>query len=123
MTSAEPSADKPRRKWGWVLLLAFVVQAVVFAVLIGQIARQMPSATVLVENPAEPGPQGTPAPPELNSADAERLRFKLALLLLAASTCSIVTLAGALIGLRRPPPARPDKGDDPPPTASGSEPR
>jgi hypothetical protein len=123
MTSVEPSAEKPRRKWGWVFLLAFVVQAVVFAALIGQIARQMPSATVLVENPAEPGPRGAPAQGELSPADAERLRLKLALLLLAASTCSTVTLAGALIGLRRPPPAQPDKGDDPPPPVSGSEPR
>jgi len=123
MTSVEPSADKPRRKWGWVFLLAFVVQAAVFVVLIGQIARQMPSATVLVENPADAAPKGAPAPTELSPADAERLRLKLALLLLAASTCSIVTLAGALIGLRRPPPAQPDTGDDPPPTVSGSEPR
>jgi hypothetical protein len=39
----------------------------------------------------------------LSPEDAERLRLKLAVLLLGASTCSIVTLAGALIGLRKPP--------------------
>jgi hypothetical protein len=122
MTSAEPLAATKRRKWGWIFLAAFVVQAAVFVALIGQLARQMPSATVL-EDPAVSRPQGASAPTELSQTDAERLRLKLALLLLAASTCSIVTLAGALIGLRKAPPVEPDKNDEPPPAASESPPR
>ena len=122
MTSAEPAPAVKSRKWGWIFLAAFVVQAVVFAGLIGQLARQMPSATVL-EDSAGSSPQGAPAPTQLSPADAERLRLKLALVLLAASTCSIVTLAGALIGLRKARPAAPDKSDEAPPAANESPPR
>ena len=121
MTSAEPVAPPgSRRKWGWIFLAAFIVQAAVFFFLIAQIARQMPAATVL-EDTANPNAQaGTTA--QLTPEDAERLRLKLALLLLGASTFSIVTLAGALIGLRRQPQAI-EKSDDAPPTADENPPR
>ena len=109
MTSVEPApVAKPRRKWGWIFLAAFVVQAAVFMILIGQIARQMPSATVLEET------AGASPAAQLSPEEAERLRLKLALLLLGASTFSIVTLAGALIGLRRPPPAVEESAGPPP---------
>ena len=102
MTSVEPvPASGSRRKRGWIFLAAFVAQAVVFAVLIAQIARQMPAATMLEDAANPTGQASTTA--QLSAEDAERLRLKLALLLLGASTFSIVTLAGALIGLRRPP--------------------
>lgn len=117
MTSVEPApVAKPRRKWGWIFLTAFVVQAAVFVILIGQIARQMPSATVL-EKTAGASPAA-----QLSPEEAERLRLKLALLLLGASTLSIVTLAGALIGLRRPLQSTSDRNDEPP-TASEPPPR
>jgi hypothetical protein len=120
MTSVEPTpAAKPRRKWGWIFLAAFVVQAAVFVFLIAQIARQMPSATTL-EDPANPQ---TGAATQLAPEQAERLRLKLTLLLLGASTFSIVPLAGALIGLRRPPPAVADQGDEPKPAAEEKPPR
>ena len=64
-------------------------------------ARQMPAATMLEDAANPTGQASTTA--QLSAEDAERLRLKLALLLLGASTFSIVTLAGALIGLRRPP--------------------
>ena len=113
MTSGEPVAvAKPARKWGWIFLAAFIVQAAVFVFLIAQIARQMPAATVL-EDAANPSAQAGAAA-QLSPEEAERLRLKLALLLLGASTFSIVTLAGALIGLRRPPPAVEESAGPPP---------
>jgi hypothetical protein len=112
MTSGKPTpVARPRRKWGWIFLAAFVVQAAVFVFLIARIARQMPAATTL-EDPAAAQPGATV---QLSPQEAERLRLKLTLLLLGASTFSIVTLAGALIGLRKPPPSAPDQSDEPPP--------
>lgn len=121
MTSGEPTPARPRRKWGWAFLAAFVVQAAVFFFLIAQIARQIPSATTL-EDPAGTNLRQSPAA-QLSPEEAERLRLKLTLLLLGASTFSIVTLAGALIGLRRPPAAVPDQSDEPPPAEGESPPR
>jgi hypothetical protein len=122
MTSDEPApAARPRRKWGWIFLAAFVVQAAIFIFLIAQIARQIPSATALDDPAATTPPANAVAP--LTQEEAERLRLRLTLLLLGASTFSILTLAGALIGLRKPSQPAVDRSDEPPTAEDENAPR
>jgi hypothetical protein len=96
MTAAAPEARKPRRKWGWLFLIAFLVQAWVF---VGLIAHRNSDLNRTRSLEAHFIKQGVSTVIERNRIRS--VQTEMNLYMAALGIVSIITLAGTVIGLRR----------------------
>ena len=92
LTSAE---RKPRRKWGWLFVIAFLIQAVVFAAIIihtmGELHRERGLQNSLLRS----------HPNSVSTWRVNSLRNDINLLSIGAAASSIGMLFGAVMGFRR----------------------
>jgi hypothetical protein len=98
MSSTTSEARKPRRKWGWIFVVLFLLQAVVFLALIANTsmsARQMQS---LADSAIRSGDTGRAT---LDSMYARGQRSQVNTLMVAFGVVSLITIGGAVIGFQR----------------------
>jgi hypothetical protein len=105
MSAVVPSAQaRPRRKWGWIFIVAFVVQAVVFATVIGGLlsdSTAMTEVSQMYRKAAKDGAQEYQIDAHMRASKARQLRQEATLVLVLAVICSIGTLTGVYFGFRR----------------------
>jgi len=96
MTESVVAQRKPRRKWGWIFVVLFVLQAIVFTAIIGtnmsEIDRIRPSSAGIRRNLDDS---------TLFLSRIEQLRSENRVMAVLAVFVSIGTLTFALVGLRR----------------------
>jgi hypothetical protein len=88
-------APRPRRKWGWIFVVLFVIQALLFGAKIGTDLADAQRERRAV-------PSLTPENGSMAQLKARQLDNEVVLLSGLAGICSLLTLTGAFIGLRRP---------------------
>jgi hypothetical protein len=98
MNSATSEAPKPRRKWGWLFVILFVAQAVVFAALIGTMSADIGRARGLASSFAT---RGDVTNAQVDNLRARALETQMRMLLVACGVFSLITIAGATIGFQR----------------------
>lgn len=107
MTSASLVALKPRRKWGWFFVAAFVIQAIVLAAIIGKYsadAGRASAAAQYFESSAASGGgnlNSKIAAAAIFAKEATRLNQDVNLLTVLVGVLSVGTLTGVFFGLRR----------------------
>jgi hypothetical protein len=92
-----PSPDlKPRRKWGWLFVAAFVVQAVILMSMIASTMSALEREKDLQRDYMKTAPR------YVNNLRIMQLENEIGLLRGAGLVSSIAMLIGAGLGLRRP---------------------
>jgi hypothetical protein len=106
MTSVSLAPRKPRRKWGWIFVVAFALQAIAFTVLIdgdltkanewrGLAQRSLDSQDPKCDYNCKVGLAA------LSNRASRLLDQEANMLMITAAVLSVGTLIGAFFGLRR----------------------
>ena len=106
MTDELTTVPKPRRKWGWFFVAAFVLQAIVFASIIGTDINDANSQRELGKNIYTQGARDCDANCRMGwlastNSKSEQLYQEANMLMILAGIFSIATLTGSVLGLRR----------------------
>jgi hypothetical protein len=91
MTEPMPTERKPRRKWGWIFVVLFVVHAITFAIIIANDFQKLRRAEM----------NSLRLPASIAAASQEReLREETNQTMIYAGLLSVVTLVAAYVGFR-----------------------
>ncbi len=98
MSSTIPEVRKPRRKWGWIFVILFVVQAFVFFALIANTNMSARQSQSLADSFAR---SGDIANASTDNIFAQAKRRQVNTLITAFGIVSLICIGGAVIGFQR----------------------
>jgi hypothetical protein len=107
MSSDATVARGPRRKWGWLFVILFLLQGIAFAGIIGTTLSDAGRARSLGQDFIDRGARGCEdmacriSQAQIDFSRARGLEQQAKVLMVVAGVCSLGTLALAFVGLRR----------------------
>ncbi len=94
----KPEALKPRRKWGWIFVVLFIVQAVLFLALIAHTSTAARRSQDLANSFVR---SGDIASATTDNIFAQAQRRQVNTLMIAFGIVSLICIGGAVIGFQR----------------------
>ncbi len=98
MSSTTSEVRKPRRKWGWIFVILFVVQAFLFFALIANTSMSARQSQSLADSFVR---SGDIASATTDNIYARAQRRQVNTLMIAFGIVSLICIGGAVIGFQR----------------------